>query len=451
MADTGRPRGSGEPQPGAPDPGGRGSGGPQPGAPNPGGPEPGGRQPGGPQAGAPDPGGPGPGWRQPGGLLRGEPDPGSPPGRGLGDVVATRYARRFDLAVVWLVGLWYAGGDLGTALLAGPTYRSLGAEVAAVVLMTGIGVAGAVRLLRHRTRPGVSRLLAAGALAASALAAAGVPGSAVFTASWAWDAAGWIGVLLLLRRPLGELAAVLAVNSGFTLAVLLHDGAADRVSLARFATVVYATSALQLAVALAARALDATARQATLAAEAEAAVRRRRQVAEQLHASRQDRYQTMRQSLTPLLAGLAGLAGAEFDPADRRIQHRCAVEASRLRRLFAETDDVPDPLLHELRACTDIADRRGLLVDLQVLGRLPALDLAVRRALTETPMHALAAAEREARVTVVARSDEVAVSVLADGLVPEPAELPAPAGADVTVTTQEGEDRRWVEARWRRG
>jgi hypothetical protein len=378
----------------------------------------------------------------------GRPAAGGPPGPGLGDVVATRYGHRFDLAVVWLVGFWYVGGDLGTAVLAGPTYRSLAAEVAAVVLITGIGVAGAVRLLRRRTRPGMSRLLAAGALAASALAAAGVPGSAVFTASWAWDATGWIGVLLLLRRPLVELAALLAANSGLTLAVLLHDGGADRISLARFATVLYATSVLQLAVALAARALDTTARRATLAAEAEAAVRRRRQVAEQVHASRQGRYQTVRQALTPLLAGLATAA---LDAADRSTQRRCAVEASRLRRLFAETDDVPDPLLHELRACTDVADRRGVLVDLQVLGRLPALDLAVRRELTEAPMHALAAAEREARVTVMARSDEVAVSVLAGGRIPDPADLPAPAEAGVAVTRQQGEDQRWVEARWRRG
>lgn len=105
------------------------------------------------------------------------------------------------------------------------------------------------------------------------------------------------------------------------------------------------------------------------------------------------------------------------------------MEASRLRRLFAETDDVPDPLVHELRACTDIADRRGVLVDLQVRGRLPELDRGTRRSLTERPLVALAGAERHARVTVVARHDEVAVSVVAD-----------------TGDTADG----WVEERWRR-
>ena len=181
-------------------------------------------------------------------------------------------------------------------------------------------------------------------------------------------------------------------------------------------------------------------------AEAESAVRRRRQVADELHAGRQDRYRAVRRSVGPLLAGLAD---GELDAADRRTRNRCAVEASRLRRLFAETDDVPDPLLHELRACTDIADRRGVLVDLHVLGRLPSLDRPARRALTEAPLFALAGAERQARVTVVGRSDEVAISVLADGPAPVPAELAASADPGVTVTVQDGEDRRWVEARWR--
>jgi hypothetical protein len=75
----------------------------------------------------------------------------------------------------------------------------------------------------------------------------------------------------------------------------------------------------------------------------------------------------------------------------------------------------------------------------------------VRPALTGAPMYALASACRQARVTVVARSDEVAVSVLADHRVRVPAELPASSEPAVTVTVQEGEDRQWVEARWRRG
>ena len=182
--------------------------------------------------------------------------------------------------------------------------------------------------------------------------------------------------------------------------------------MARFATVVYGTAALQLTLLLAARALDATARGPPRRRRPRPRSGRRRQIADELHAGRRDRYRTVHRSVAPLLAGLAG---GELDPADREVRHRGAVAASRLRRLFAETDDVADPLLHELRACSYIADQRGVLVDLQVLGRLPALDRPARRALTEAPLLALAGAERHARVTVVGRSDEVAVSVLVDG------------------------------------
>jgi hypothetical protein len=127
---------------------------------------------------------------------------------------------------------------------------------------------------------------------------------------------------------------------------------------------IYGTAALQLTLLLAARALAATAQRAAAVAEAESAVRRRRQVAERLHADRRQRYRTVRDAVAPLLAGLAD---GTLDPADREVRHRCAVEAGRLRRLFAETDDVADPLLHELRACSYIADQRGG-------GRGPAAD-----------------------------------------------------------------------------
>lgn len=280
-------------------------------------------------------------------------------------------------------------------------------------------------LLRGTTSRRAARSLAVVVLVAAAAATAAVPADALLGgAGWAWGAAGWFGVLVLLRRPPAELVALLLANSAVTLGILAYGGELDRIGAARFVVVLYGTAALQLTVALAARALDATGRRAADVAAAESAVRRHRQVADELHAGRQERYGELRRLVGPLLAGLAD---GRLEPADRSVRHRCAVEASRLRRLFAETDDVPDPLLHELRACADIADRRGVLVDLQVRGRLPALDLADRRRLTEAPLLALAAAERHARVTVVARSDEVAVGVVADG--------------DATG---------WVEARWRR-
>jgi hypothetical protein len=383
---------------------------------------------------------------------------------GLGDVVVRRYERGFDLALVWLVALWYAA-NLVTLLPAAPAYRSVGLEILAWLALAAVGAAAATRLLRHRADRRTSWLLAAAALAGSALATAATPGAAAFTRGWAWDATGWVALVTLLRRPVTELAVVLAANSGFTLAVLLRDGLTDRLDLARFAAVGYATSALQLTVAVAAHALGRTAARAARTAADQADAVRERAVTERLHASRQDRYQLVRASVAPLLAGLSS---GELDPGQRGVQQRCAVAASRLRRLFAESDDVPDPLVHELRACADIADRRGVLIDLQVLGAVPALDRAIRRVLLDAPLRALAEARRQARITVVGREGEVAVSVFADRPEQAPPESPRARGVaggggpggdgdptgtaeSVSVRIQKGDDQQWVEARWRRG
>ncbi|HEY6748771.1 MAG TPA: ATP-binding protein, partial [Mycobacteriales bacterium] len=363
---------------------------------------------------------------------------------GLGEVIATRYRRGIELVVILLVGSWHAGNDLVALVSRWSTYRSPPAELAAWLALAVIGVAGGVRLWRQRTGAAGARALAGAALVAGAVGTAAVPGPALFgAAGWAWGAVGWFGVLLLLRRPSRELIIFLALNSAFAIAVLARAGELDRISLARAATVVYGTAALQLTLLLAARAVAATARSAGATAAAAAGVRRRRQIADRLHADRRRRYGMVRRSVTPLLAGLAD---GTLDPADRRVRHDCAVEASRLRRLFAETDDVAEPLLHELRACSYIADQRGVVVDLQTTGRLPDLDRDARRVLTEAPLLALAGAERHARITVLARSDEVAVSVLVDGTGSPDG---AAGGPEVTVTALDGGER-WVEARWRR-
>ena len=45
---------------------------------------------------------------------------------------------------------------------------------------------------------------------------------------------------------------------------------------------------------------------------------------------------------TPCRCSPVSAAGV-LDPADERVRTRCAVEAGRMRRLFAEQDEVPDP------------------------------------------------------------------------------------------------------------
>jgi hypothetical protein len=100
--------------------------------------------------------------------------------------------------------------------------------------------------------------------------------------------------------------------------------------------------------------------------------------------------------------------------------------------------------MHELQACVDTAERRGVTVYLGACGSRPAPPLAVRRALTEPVLTVLATASAQARVTVIGSPDAVTVSVVADG--DPPAEVP---GDDtVTVTRLAENGRHWVEATW---
>jgi hypothetical protein len=127
------------------------------------------------------------------------------------------------------------------------------------------------------------------------------------------------------------------------------------------------------------------------------------------------------------------------------VQRRCAIEAARMRRLFAETDDVPNPLVHELRHCVDVADRRGVVVELEIRGHWPVPPVGIRRDLTEAALAVLATAESWARVTVVGNADLVSVGVVGDcGVV----SVPRPTMPGVRIDTFSREEMLWIEVRW---
>ena len=125
------------------------------------------------------------------------------------------------------------------------------------------------------------------------------------------------------------------------------------------------------------------------------------------------------------------------------------IEAARIRRLFAEADDTSDPLVHELAACIDLVGRRGVVVQLAIRGQCPPLPQPVRRGLTEPALVALTTAVSAARVTLVAVSNRVVLSVVTDGAGP-PADATANGTGheqvDVAWTRQD--DTVWMEATW---
>ncbi len=280
-------------------------------------------------------------------------------------------------------------------------------------------------------------------LAASALSAVTLPdGRTSTTVDWMFGATNFVGLAVLHDRRLRSVGAFLLAHELIALLnlFLFHDVTRD--ALLRLATGSVNVIGVPLCVAVGAAAVR------RIHAEAEASrreierVHTEEAVAAELHQRRQQRFAELSGTTVPLLEGFVdGSLSAEDD----NVQRRCAIEAARMRRLFAEADEVADPLLHELRHCADIADRKGVVVELDARGKWPTPPREVRRELTEAALTALATAVSWARVTVVGDADLVSVGVVADcGAV----RIPPPAIPGVQVETFSNEKMVWIEVRW---
>ncbi|MBA2947937.1 hypothetical protein [Streptomyces himalayensis] len=359
-------------------------------------------------------------------------------------MVATRFATAVNIGLVVIVGVWHLGMDTLHVLRGWPVYEPQAAAAGSWLALTVIQTIGSVLLLRSVLSARTARSLAAAALVTGVVATATYPvGETIGDVSWAGNIVGWFGVLLLIQRPLWELITLLGANMAVTVGFLAADGALDQATVSHLLAMAYTTAGIQLTFAYLARQLNAAAREATEIAAGQAEYLARATADETVHAERRRRYEYLRIRVEPLLSGLAE---RQLDPADPVVRQRAAVEAARLRRLFAETDDTPHPLLHELRACADVAERRGVRVTLLSYGDLPDLPASVRRELGEGALLVLSTAVTRARVTVVATPEEVVVSVVADA--PPETLVKSPGPLTVSALYDQEENQLWWENRW---
>ena len=354
-------------------------------------------------------------------------------------LVARRYLRGTAIAALAIPACWHLLYDGSMTVLGWGTYRWPWVVAVCWVAYVVIGAIGAFNIF-GRARPGLFWPLAGSALTLVAVVLAACPPLEILRSyDWAWGSIGWLGVIICWRRPVTHLAGFVLANATLVVVGLSVADQLDRITLTRFGMVVIGSCALQLGFAFTAGGVRSIAAAVTQSAVARAAVADRRAVAEAVHTARVDRYEDIREDIRALLTELAGGA----DPGDPLVQQRCRAGAARLRRLLAETDDVPDPLLHGLRAGADVAERRGVEVSLVRVGHVPDLTVETCRALSEAPIAALSNAATWARVTVVGSGDEVVVSVIGD--MPGTPVAPRP-GVEITAHTEGA--RHWVEARW---
>jgi hypothetical protein len=356
-------------------------------------------------------------------------------------VLSGRYQRAFTVAVVFLVAGWHLAGAGGQLLRDRQAYGSFAFQVAVWLVMALAVAAGSVLVLRGT--PGWRPVWAVAliALAASTASAAASPAGQMLAVNWSWGSAGWIGVLVLLRRRFTELACFLAALALATLGVQVWDGL-HRADLAGFLAVLAWSTGAQIAVAAGVRALDIAAGQAAAAARSEHAARERAATAEIIRAARQARWTALQETAVPLVAELA--AGTA-NPGDPQVRTRCAIQAARLRRLLAEGDEVPGSLVHELHASADLAERRGVAVAIETAGPLPQVPSPARRVITDAAIAIMTAARSQARITLAAVTPGIAVSFVAD----TGAAVALPAAAEgVGIEQQQDGGMLWAEARW---
>ncbi|MBB5850082.1 histidine kinase [Amycolatopsis umgeniensis] len=317
------------------------------------------------------------------------------------------------------------------------------ASAYAFAALGAVLVVAAFWVLRGRAVPWpVAGMAAVMVLTASAVATWAVPPGELFgDRHWVFGLAGWHLLVLLLDRPVAAVAA-LGAQLALTLVRLVASAPTDRFEIGGVVIVGLSVITFQAATLALVRIVNRRAGEAAEASAERDRLAHRKALAEQREADQRSRFAGQLGATLPLLAGLADRT---LDPRDEAVRQRCALAATQLRRLFAENDEVPDPLVHEVSACVDLAERRGLTVTLAVSGEPAPVPTDVRRELTGPLMTALVAARSQARVSVLRTGDEIRVAAITDG---EPGTRSNGSDA-VDVEWHALGERSWMEAKWR--
>ncbi|MFI7489388.1 hypothetical protein ACIBXA_13510 [Micromonospora echinaurantiaca] len=365
--------------------------------------------------------------------------------------VASASDRGARIVVVAIALAWHAAIGLPAVLAARADLAAPAVVATGWLVVAATGALAGVRLLRGAPLPAWP--LAALLLVVDVAVFAAAGERQLFTAAnWVWGTLGWFFVLVLWGRRVIGLLALLAAHSLIALAAVLGHGATAPADLARYAMYVYGTLSLPVAVFVGGAVIATLARERAASAAAAHAMAAERDAAERARRDRRERLALVSGTAEQVLAELAD---GRANPADPDVQRRCVLAAARLRRLIAESDDVPDPLLHELRAAADLAERSGLPIDLVTIGTPPPLPVEVRRRLVDPPTAALAGARDWARLTVVAGPAEVVVSLVTPDRDGPPGTGPSPAcggdGDDLVELRYENDGEiTWTQTRWHR-
>ncbi|MGO9216423.1 MAG: hypothetical protein ACLP5E_01420 [Streptosporangiaceae bacterium] len=287
--------------------------------------------------------------------------------RDVTEAAAPRFAA--ILAAVLPVGL------LAQALAELPDYRHPVMPIA-----VWLSLLGAAWWLIPRVRGGgLTRGQAAVAMAVAVAAVSAVgwdrrPHAPAGALDWSILGAVWLLALAALSRPAWEwlpgALLVLAVN-GFFIVRLLGT---DAPGIARLAAAAYVTGVILSVFAVLRPTLRVhaglAARQAELASRSAA----ERAAVGAIQQDRRDRFAVLELEALPLLRGIAD---GSLDPAEEEVRQACARHATTLRRALVDRARLGCELMAGLEPAFLAARRRGLQIEIQVVGDpgLPSRDV----------------------------------------------------------------------------
>ncbi|WP_338898529.1 ATP-binding protein [Streptomyces sp. TG1A-60] len=361
-----------------------------------------------------------------------------------------------QLAVLLISLVWQFTVSLRRLTVHQDVYRPAWAQTAAFVCLAAVAVAGGAYLLRGRQIPPRVRGWSLGSvLAVSAVCAFTIPPEqSTGPADWAFGVVGWHALFLLADLRVRVFAAFLGAHTGLNATAVFLSGAPTAAESATMGIATIGACGFQLSVGvLVTHLLHGTAPAAGTAAAREEELRTRERILEDMQRGHKERYRALTMTTVPLLVGLGH---GVLSPHDEEVRLRCGVEAARMRRLFAESDAVSDPLLNELRACVEVAEHQGVTVSLAVRGQQGEVPVEVRRELIDPVAVVLGRTRSTARVTVVWTPRAVRVSVISEDCTDshDTAEAAQARGrataANVTVARTTRGGSVWVEAGWRR-
>ncbi|MEV4312653.1 hypothetical protein [Actinocrispum sp. NPDC049592] len=357
-----------------------------------------------------------------------------------GEIVEARFQREMRrgaalIAVVVLYGLELPKllGNWTTS------YQSQAVQLAAVAVLTFVPAIAWQDTVVKRWRWPLIALVLAASIAATITV---VPADRLGTPHWSDEAVGWSLILLAMDRTLPLFLGLLAAHYVPAFALALFDGPV-KVTFAGVVNSTAITASFQVAVVLFANALRRVGTSVARMGREEERTRTLAAVSSQLHEDRKNRYAALAGTTAPLLAGLGS---GELNPGDESVRRSCAIEAARMRRLFGDAGERPDPLVDELTACVGLAERNGVSVRFSAQGESRAIPTEVRRMLTEPAVAVLATARGKVRLTVVGAPDQVTVSVVAAA---GEYDVPEVEHEEITTSTIRTDGRLWIEATWK--